>query len=470
MRSPASLSLLFSMIVFGCGGGQAVERVPYRVILEGADTPAGVAVATASGDWFGGAPAHTRVLVGADGETYVGIWLDAPTAPRGPIAVEIPVALSLVIDTSGSMEGEKIANARMAAASMLETLSDGDVVSVYAFSNTAVEIAPPTVINPSSRATLMAAVQGLVAQGGTNMWDGLRAGQAMLAQAPATHSVRRLVLVSDGHANIGPSDVGSMQTLAANGTEWGIQVSAIGVGLDYDERLLAALAISSSGRVYHLQHPAQMAEILREELNLLAQTIGTDAIVEIVPAAGVEFIGVETPGATLEGGRVRVPIGTLHAGQRREILLRARLDTASVGTRDLAAARLQYREANGQAMQDRTVAVAYEVTDDRSSAEASTAPRVAAMVASQRASHAQLEAAAALSRGDVEAAAVQFEFAADQLIEGSLAAPPAQQQMYREQANRARRSVERARAARTEEERRSVALPAADAAMEMQGY
>jgi Ca-activated chloride channel family protein len=167
---------------------------------------------------------------------------------------------------------------------------------------------------------------------------------------------------------------------------------------------------------------------------------------------------------------VRVPLGTLPAGQRREILLRARLDTASVGARELAQARLQYREANGQAMQDRTVAVAYEVTDDRSSAEASTAPRVAAMVASQRASHAQLEAAAALSRGDVEAAAVQFDFAADQLIEGSLVAPPAQQQMYREQANRARRSVERARAARTEEERRSVALPAADAAMEMQGY
>jgi Ca-activated chloride channel family protein len=470
MRGPASLTILFwSTILVGCGGQPAVERVPYRVILEGADTPRSVA-SVQSGDWFGGAPANTRVLVGADGETYVGVWIDAPSHP-GAIAVQVPIALSLVIDTSGSMEGEKIANARMAAASMLETLSDGDVVSVYAFSNGATEIAPPTVVDPTSRAALMARVQGLVATGGTNMWDGLRAAQAVLAQTPATHSVRRLVLISDGHANIGPSDTASMQNLAANGTEWGIQVSAIGVGLDYDERLLAVLAVQSSGRVYHLQHPAQMAEILREELQLLAQTIGTDAVVEIAPASGVEFLGVESLGATLEEGRVRVPIGALHAGQRREILVRARIDTSAVGARELGQARLQYRDATeGRAVQDRTVALAYEVTDDRSAVEASAAPRVTAMVAARRATEAQLQAAAALERGDVDVAAMQFQFAADRYAEGEQAAPPAQQQMYREQANRARESVDRARRARTVEERRSVALPAADAAMEMSGY
>ena len=67
----------------------------------------------------------------------------------------------------------------------------------------------------------------------------------------------------------------SLGVLAANGTENGTQISAIGVGLDYDERTLAALAVQSSGRLYHLEQPEQMAIILAQDVHLLDQTIAT---------------------------------------------------------------------------------------------------------------------------------------------------------------------------------------------------
>ncbi|MCZ7679112.1 MAG: hypothetical protein M5U28_10315 [Sandaracinaceae bacterium] len=88
--------------------------------------------AMAQQTWVGGSPAQGRVLVDANGDTWVGIWIDAPATVHQPRA-RAPMAISLVVDTSGSMAGDKIQNARMAAASLLESLRDGDIVSIYGF-------------------------------------------------------------------------------------------------------------------------------------------------------------------------------------------------------------------------------------------------------------------------------------------------------------------------------------------------
>lgn len=151
-----------------------------------------------------GAPDSTQIIVDGSGDTFVGVWVHAPDAPRR--GDRPPMALSLVIDTSGSMSGEKIANARMAAQSVLETLQEGDIVSIYGFSDAVTEYASPTVIGRGSRQSLMAAVQGLEATGSTNLYDGLRAGIARVGQAPASHTARRVIVLSDGQANVGPSD------------------------------------------------------------------------------------------------------------------------------------------------------------------------------------------------------------------------------------------------------------------------
>src|SRR5262249_36122206 len=154
--------------------------------------------------------------------------------------------------------------ARMAATSLLETVNEGDIVSIYTFDSVVREIAPPTVIGPSSRGDLIRRIGTIVPMGSTNMYDGLRTGEARASQAPATHPVRRVVIISDGIANVGPCSLDDLGNLAAQGTESGVQVSAIGVGMDYDEHTLSSLAVRSSGRLYHLAEPSQMATILRE--------------------------------------------------------------------------------------------------------------------------------------------------------------------------------------------------------------
>ena len=100
----------------------------------------------------------------------------------------------------------EIVNARMAAASFLDGLTDGDIVSVYSFNTDVTELAPPTPVSSATRAVLLQRVQCLYASGGTNLHDGLLAGRLATDRAPATHPVRRIVMISDGRATVGDTD------------------------------------------------------------------------------------------------------------------------------------------------------------------------------------------------------------------------------------------------------------------------
>ncbi len=398
---------------------------------------------SAQTNWIDGSPIQTQIRVGADGNTYVGVWIDAPDQVR--TRLRAPMAISLVIDTSGSMAGEKIHNARLAAASLLESAADGDIVSIYGFSNNVVELAPPTVVGPGTRAQLMQRVSRLYAAGGTNLYGGVQAGISRMSQVPRTHPVRRVFLISDGHANVGPSDTGSLSTLAAGATEWGTQVTAIGVGYAYDQQTLSAMVVRSSGRLYHLAQPQQMAHILESEMNLLAQSVAVNAYIEVIPAPGVQILEANTTGAELVNGRLRLPLGSVFAGQHREVLFRARVNTAQAGRRDLAQARLVYRRPGEDQERTEQTQLRYQVTTDARRASASRAPAVEAMLADHRATAAQHRAAEMMRSGNTQQAARELDQARATLAAAAQRAPAAASSArLRERADRMEQSSRRA--------------------------
>lgn len=386
------------------------------------------------GNWLAASMVQTRVVVGSDGQTYVGIWIDPPAGQVA--AARAPLDLALVLDNSGSMAGERIVAARLAAVSLLENLHEGDIVSVYAFASDVREVAPPTVVSQQSRASLIERVNTIEPMGGTNLFAGLQVGEARVAQAPASHSVRRVIVISDGQANIGPSSPQELGALAAQGTEHGAQVSAIGVGLDYDERTLGALAMSSAGRLYHLQQTSQMADILRQELQLLQTSVAADATIELEPAPGIQFLGAEMAQGAVENGRLRVRLGSLYGGQHREVLVRAHVATDAVGTHRLGVARLAWRDPSANAPRQASTNLDYEVTSDARAASASTNGRVNAMVANFQAAQSQLRASEALNRGDSRGAEVALASAERDLQNAIAAAPAAVQQRMQAQVRR----------------------------------
>lgn len=415
MARSSALLLALSLAAPAC----ASVATPREAVLVGRRTTVAttneVAVTTAGTEWLQAAPVRSRVVVGADGETYVGLWIDAP--PVEPDGRRLPLDVALVVDTSGSMSGAKIESARMAAASFIDNLAQGDIVSLYAFSGDVRELSPPVVVDDQTRAALIDRVRRLYASGGTNLWGGLRAGQSATASAPASHPVRRVVVISDGRANVGPSSASEFGDLAAASTENGTQITAIGVGLDYDESTLGALAVRSAGRLYHLEQPEQMAAILQDELQMLSRTVATNAVIEFVPAEGVVVEGTDQLRLDRSGDRVRIPVGSLYSAQHREVLLRARVSNAAEGRRSLGRAQLVY-QSPGRAdapVRSREVALQVEYVSDEARSAASAHERVQAMVTRFEAAQSQMRAAQMINEGQAERAEAELRRAEERL-------------------------------------------------------
>ena len=361
MRKSAVFAAI--LVLAGCGAsgsgrgpvvvssdGKVTEGKPLAVATDPAQTDTGTrpdtrpdnGVPARSGAWVGVATESDVLLAGAD-TANLGVWIDAPqTRPH----VRVPMDVSLVIDTSGSMAGAKIENARRAAQLVIDDLADGDIVSIVSFNDDAKTLLEPTRLSTQTRAALKAHIAKLQPNGSTNMFDGLGLGETHVARAPTTHAVRRVVVISDGIANVGPSSPEALGALAERGLRFHAQVTSLGVGTDYDERTLNALAMRSTGRLYHLTDPKEMASLVAHELDLLRSTVATDAFVEVVPAPGVDLVAVE--GCRSErgdSGALKLPLGALFSGQHREALVRVRIHDATVTPqRAIASVRLHFRD------------------------------------------------------------------------------------------------------------------------------
>lgn len=393
----------------GASAESAASRAPIgdngRLALVAGPASAAAVAATdvpgtsARGSWIGAAGESDFVLAGTH-DTAIGVWVDVPSAARKAHA---PADVALVVDTSGSMAGAKMDSARAAAQSFVNKLSDGDIVSIHTFDDQAKERLAPTALGPSTRAAVAQVIASLSPAGGTNLFDGLRLGESRAHLAPPSHPVRRVVVISDGMANVGPSTPEILGELAARGAESGVQVTAFGVGLEYDERTLDALAVRSSGRLYHLEGPRELSAMLERELGLLQATAATGAVVEVVPAAGVTLMGAD--GVRIErgpGGAIRIPLGAMFGGQHREMLVRARVTTMNEGSgeRPLASVRLHFQDpAEGNLERVQEVVARYRVTTDAGAVAQHRSAKTEAIVATQEAAQVTLAAAQKLNEG-----------------------------------------------------------------------
>ncbi len=121
------------------------------------------------GTWIGAAAASDAFVPGAQ-NTFVAVWVDVPKVSED--AAQAPAAVALVIDTSGSMAGDKIKNARLAAQKLVDNLRDGDIVSLHTFSDAVEERVAPVALDRHSRARLASVIAELEPQGSTNLFEG----------------------------------------------------------------------------------------------------------------------------------------------------------------------------------------------------------------------------------------------------------------------------------------------------------
>ncbi len=258
-----------------------------------------------------------------------------------------PVNLCLVIDRSGSMGGEKIARAREAALEALRRLGPDDVFSMVAFSDGVETLIPATRVGHGHG--LEEAIRRLHANGSTNLYGGVTQGAAEIRKHVEGSYTHRVILLSDGIANVGPSSPDDLARLGSALVKEGISVTTIGLGLDYNEDLMTGLARRSDGNTYFVEASRDLPRIFNEELGDVLAVVARRVVIELVFPEGVRPIGFVGREGTLDGRRGTISLNQLYRGQEKFALIEVELDPAKDGAeREFVQARVRYDHATTQ--------------------------------------------------------------------------------------------------------------------------
>jgi Ca-activated chloride channel family protein len=283
---------------------------------------------------------HPKIVRSSRGETFVMLEVRGADAVNGRTAA--PVNLALVIDRSGSMKGARIRNAISAATAAVNRLNDGDVVSVVTFDTQAQDVISSAVIGPGERERINAAIGRIALGGDTCISCGMEEGMRLLAQTSGR--VNRMILLSDGDANHGVRDVPGFRKLAQRAQVRGLSVSTIGVDVEYNEKIMTAIAEEANGGHYFVQDASGLARVFEQEAESLTGAVASNAEVAFELAPGVELDRVFDRSFRRSGNQVVVPLGTFAHAEAKSVLIKVRVPSGNLGEAPVANVDVTYRD------------------------------------------------------------------------------------------------------------------------------
>jgi Ca-activated chloride channel family protein len=288
---------------------------------------------------------HSKLLSTKDNETML---LVNVTADKGTVSnTSAPLNLAIVVDRSGSMKGRRLQQALDAARGMVRRLRDRDVVSVVTYSTTTQIVSPPTQVDSFTRDRVIAAIDTITAEGDTCISCGIDAGMEQLRQRSGAGMIDRLLLLSDGEATAGVRDVEGFRSIGSRVRNMGASISSVGVDVQYNERVMNALAIESNGRHYFAESASSLVRVFDEELESLVKSVAKSSEVAIDLAPGVEVQKVFDRTFRREGNKLFVPLGTFSSGEEKTVFVSLRVPRGAAGERPIADVKMTYDDVTG---------------------------------------------------------------------------------------------------------------------------
>ena len=259
-----------------------------------------------------------------------------------------PVNLALVIDRSGSMSGEKIAKAREAALEAVRRLDPDDIVSLIAYDTTVETLLPAQRVGDRRR--LEEAICSLEAGGNTALYAGVSRGAAEVRRhLDGRRFVHRIILLSDGLANVGPSSPEDLGRLGASLVKEGISVTTVGLGLGFNEDLITRLAQRSDGNTYFVEDSGELPRIFAAELGDVLNVVARRVVIEIEFPDGVRPLGFVGREGVIRGQRAELTLNQLYGGQEKYALVEVEVSPSAAGVeREIAHAQISYEDASNQ--------------------------------------------------------------------------------------------------------------------------
>ena len=297
-------------------------------------------------------------------------------AAKRPSAQRAPMNIALVIDRSGSMSSDRrMENARAAAQLAVDRLGRDDILAVVSYDDKVDVDVPSTKV--SDAGSIKEKIGRLTPRGSTAIHAGLLAGANEVRKFKSKERVNRIILLSDGLANVGPSKPSDFVSLGQELASEGITVSTLGLGTGYNEDLMAGLARAADGGHAFVQESADLANFIGREFDDTLGIVGQQA--EIIFTLNEGFGGVRSLGRTavVGGNRIVYKVGALFGGTEQVFVAQVTVPaTAASGLRDIAKIEVAYTDpATGQRVTGSGTAQA-QFSEDRAASDKSLDPLV----------------------------------------------------------------------------------------------
>ena len=342
-----------------------------------------------------------------------------------------PLNLAVVLDKSGSMTGAKLEKAKQAALQLVDRLTSKDVFSLVVYSDEARVLVPAQKVE--DREALKEKIAGIEAGGSTALYAGVKTGARQIQEYFSSKRINRVILLSDGLANVGPSSTSDLRRLGHELAESGVSVTTIGVGDDYNEDLMAGLAEASDANYYYVQDTERLPEIFAKELGEMLTVAAREIRIEITCPDGVQPLGFIGRSEKFENRKASVNLSQFTLGQSRYLLLRC-----LVTRPEPEVARVQVRytdELDNGSEQSAGGVVKVRFTDDPTAADRSVNTAVNAEKVLVLTAVAKDEAIAQADAGNYKQAAATLAAQNRVLNEAYAAAPAAVQSQIRAETN-----------------------------------
>lgn len=255
--------------------------------------------------------------------------------------------LSLVIDRSGSMAGAPLHHALKAAESVVDQLEPDDILSVVVYDDEVDTVVQPQPV--TNKAALKNSIHKVRAGGITNLSGGWLKGCEYVKAQLNPQKINRVLLLTDGHANMGIQDPKVLTATSGQKAEAGVTTTTLGFGQGFNEDLLIGMARAANGNFYFIQSVDEASEVFSIELDSLRAVVGQNLKVTIELADGVSLVDTLSLAKVSqdEGGKTGMPaagcayaLGELYEGEDKLLGLSLAIASAQIG--DLPVMKLHY--------------------------------------------------------------------------------------------------------------------------------
>lgn len=332
-----------------------------------------------------------------------------------------PLNLSVVIDRSGSMAGDKLDYTRQAAQFLVQNLTARDILSIVLYNDRVETLIPPEPVQHKDN--IMQRVDTIKSSGTTNLSGGWLEGCNHVMRNQHSDYLNRVILMTDGLANRGVTDFTKLVGLGKQKLENGISTTTMGLGSDFNEDLLIAIANASGGAFYFIESPEVAPMIFQEELRGLLNIIGQNLMISLELTDYVTNVSqLNAYPVELSGQHVTFRLGDVFGDEVKTLALELAIPALSeVGEQQIAILRFDYDELNENGAEHRTLTMPVTINVAPADSKPALAnPEVYHSVLLLKAAQARREAIKHADQGHYHEAAAILERVANEIAAAGL--------------------------------------------------